>query len=356
MTIFNYIRCEKTTTKMIKKQFLSAIIIFLTFNIFAQKTTQTQTLSTNVRILVQNVSLVKMKFDTILFKNNWITNSYNRTTNNFDVSIILKDSSKYMELLKTVKSWGVLVDESTSASNGISEVYSKYVMNEALKKERDQYEILAGRTEVNSVRYYDYWEKIIAIDKTIASNEIAYRQNPKNEKEYSLSMHFFEEEVIGTDYAEAWINMPGLEYSMLFTEQPKSGMSSSQMTGYHLKYMFNYRKSYFQLGLFQSTSPKTLTEVNEIYTFSLGQDFYSRTLGRGRRKFLNLYTSISTGVLMASSDTDKYKSWFLNPYLGLEIFKNKHILLDNKVGYFLPFTNNRNQRGLLYSVSFNFVF
>lgn len=341
---------------MCKIQLLAPILFLFFLNVNGQKNTKTQNLSTSIKILVKSVTEAKSKFDTILVKNNWLTTSYNISNTDFNVSINFVDSSNFSQLLKTVKTWGMLIDENTSSYNSVSDVYTKYLYIESLKKERDQYEKLASKIDTTSVKYFEYWEKIISIDKTIASNELEYKLDPTNKKLYILSIRFYEEEIIGSEYDESWINMPGFEYSMLFTEQPESGTSSNRMVGYSLKYMFNYRKSYASLGLYKSSSYQSSTEVNEIYTFSLGQDFYSRKLGRGKRKFLNLYTSFNVGVLMASSETTKYNSWFVNPYLGLELFKNKHILLDNKVGYFLPFANNRNQRGLLYCVSFNFVF
>lgn len=336
---------------------LLLLIFFFCLNSYGQKEEKKQNSHTNVKILVKSITDVKEKFDSLLVKNNWLTTSYQINHSYFNFTIDFTDSVKCLLLLKTVKSWGMLVDENTSSNTSKSETYSNYLYIESLKTERDQYERLASNLDSTSVKYLEFWEKIISIDKKIASYELEYKLN-NNDKIYTLTVRFYEEEIIGSDYDESWINMPGLEYSYLFTEQPKSGFSSSYMAGYSLKYMFNYRKTYATLGLYKSQGFSSLsdTEVNEIYTFSLGQDFYSRKLGRGKRKFFNLYTSFNLGVLMASSQITKYKSWFANPYIGLEIFKNKHILLDNKVGYFLPFENNRNQRGLLYNVSFNFVF
>jgi hypothetical protein len=325
-------------------------------NSSAQKNVKSQNLSTNVKIIVDNLSLTKSKFDSLLKANNWITSTYNVSNYDFNASISFYDSTKFIELLSLTKTWGILMDETTSSYLSTSDAYSNYLSIESLKNERNQYEKLASKLDSTSVKYFEYWEKIIAIDKAITTYDLAYKLNPSNKTMFTLSMKFYEEEIIGSQYNDSWINMPGFEYSFLFTEQPKSGVSTGTMAGYSLKYMFNYRKSYLLLGLYKSSSAQLDTEINEIYTFALGQDFYSRKLGRGKRKFLNLYTSFNLGVMMASSETTKYNSWFANPFLGLEIFKTKHFLLDNKVGYFLPFANNRDQRGLLYNISFNFVF
>ena len=346
----------KKSTYMFKNLLLTTLIIICSQIVYSQKNTKTQSMNTDVSILVRDVNQVKERFDSILVKNNWLTGTYKISDLNFNVSITFNDSSNYTELLRSIKSWGDLMDEKTSSYNNVSDTYTDYLANEGLKKERDQYEKLASKLDSTSVKYFEYWEKIIAIDKTISANELDYKLSPTDVKYYSIIVRFYEEEVIGSEYDESWINMPGIEFSYLITEQPLAGISSHYMTGYSLKYMFNYRKTYASLGLYKSATSQSPLEINEIYTFALGQDFYSRQLGRGKRKFFNLYTSFNLGVMMASSETTKYNSWFANPYLGLEIFKNKHILLDNKVGYFLPFENNRNQRGILYNVSFNFVF
>ncbi len=47
---------------------------------------------------------------------------------------------------------------------------------------------------------------------------------------------------------------------------------------------------------------------------------------------------------------------FLNPCLSVYPLKNKYMLIDTRVAYFIPFSNNRNLRGLSYNAAFNFVF
>ena len=150
--------------------------------------------------------------------------------------------------------------------------------------------------------------------------------------------------------------MPGIEFSLLKIEQPEEGHSPELMSGIGLKYLFNTGKSYGIVGLYKSIDADNDTEIDETYIFALGQDFYSKHMGRGQRKFFNLYTSFNAGLYISTSENQNINSWFINPFLGLEIFKNKYFLIDNKVGYFLPFENNRTQRGLLYNFSINFVF
>ena len=52
---------------------------------------------------------------------------------------------------------------------------------------------------------------------------------------------------------------------------------------------------------------------NELFMFSFGQDFYSRHLGRGTRKFLNLYTGYQIGDIIATSQISKSNLVFVSP-------------------------------------------
>lgn len=96
---------------------------------------------------------------------------------------------------------------------------------------------------------------------------------------------------------------------------------------------------------------------SEMFMLGFGQDFYSRHLGRGNRKFLNLYSGYSVGDVYCTGTDSKLNTVYLAPSIGLELFKNKYFLVDTKVNYFIPITaNNRNMRGLSYNLSLNFVF
>jgi hypothetical protein len=113
------------------------------------------------------------------------------------------------------------------------------------------------------------------------------------------------------------------------------------------------------LGAYKDVSGNPLNDtvrIQEMFQFSFGQDFYPKHFGRGNNKFFNLYTGYSIGGFFATSNTRSQTICNLNAYFGIELFKSRHILIDNRVGYFVPLTYNRDLRGLLYNVSFNFVF
>lgn len=153
------------------------------------------------------------------------------------------------------------------------------------------------------------------------------------------------------------VNMPGAAFDMLFVETPKVGVSGSQYMGYSLKYMITKGKTHFTVGALKDyTTVTDFVQFQEFFHFGFGQDFYTKHFGRGRRKWFNLYTGYNFGGMFATSEATKSGLPYVKAFFGLELFKNKYVLIDNKVGYFVPFKFNRNMRGLEYSFSFNFVF
>ena len=155
-----------------------------------------------------------------------------------------------------------------------------------------------------------------------------------------------------------FVNMPGFEYSVFMPENPKEGISADLYNGYMLKYLFTKGKSYVTVGAFKAADvPQNDTLMySDIFNFSFGQDFYSRHLGRGGRKFLNLYSGYNIGFLAYSGKKSSLKNFYVSPAIGIELFKNNFMLIDTKMTYMLPFTDNLNLRGLQFAGAVNFVF
>lgn len=159
----------------------------------------------------------------------------------------------------------------------------------------------------------------------------------------------------------SFVNMPGVEFGYLRLDNPKVGLTSSTYQGYALKYLVTRGKSYFNLGVYRPVEKNSTDEdfVNELFVINFGQDFYPRNFGRGRRRYLNLYSSYQLGGFIINRNSDKGNEFIpnLNLGLGLEILKTRHILLDTKASYFVPLNDrSRDLRGILGQASFNFVF
>lgn len=159
----------------------------------------------------------------------------------------------------------------------------------------------------------------------------------------------------------SFVNMPGVEYGYLRLDNPKAGLTSPAYQGYAIKYLFTRGKSYFNLGVYKPTTTNKTDSafVNELFVINFGQDFYPRNFGRGRRRYLNLYTSYQVGGFILNRNDDKKNEFIpnLNLGLGIELLKTRHVLLDTKASYFVPLSSrSRDLRGLLGQASFNFVF
>lgn len=337
------------------KLILTVLIICNSLFCLSQEKNE-MTISSKVELLVLDIDDVNLKVKEFISSKNLVPETFFKSKSRINLSFLL-DYEAFTELEKQVPSWGYIKTNSTSSTNYQEEILEFEREIELLLKEKEQYQsLIINIDSTANDRFFKYWEKIITIEKEISVKLLAKEKILKKHKTYRYELNIIEEANSTEDYSTSWINMPGIEYSLLMTEQPEQGNSPDLMNGISLKYMFNTGKSYGILGLYKSMDSDTLSEIDETYIFAFGQDFYSKRMGRGQRKFFNLYTSLNTGVYISTSETQQITSWFVNPYLGFEIFKNKYFLLDNKVGYFLPYKNNRTQRGLLYNVSFNFVF
>lgn len=178
----------------------------------------------------------------------------------------------------------------------------------------------------------------------------------------AVSLSVFDEVTTPTGKnAVSFVNMPGVEYGYLRLDNPKPGLTSRAYQGYAVKYLFTRGKSYFNLGVYKPLEKNSTDQdfVNELFVINFGQDFYPRNFGRGRRRYLNLYTSYQVGGFILSRNSDQRGEFIpnLNLGLGLELLKTRHVLLDTKASYFVPLNDrSRDLRGLLGQASFNFVF
>jgi hypothetical protein len=225
-------------------------------------------------------------------------------------------------------------------------------------KRKKEYENEINIKRNNNKEYDKYWLEVRKLEKELYELHKEYNSINSNH-DYLVTIKIYDDNVDLTNGAVKWVNMPGVSYEMLWTENPTLGISNSIYRGFSLKYLFTKGKSYAKIGALKSynNSNDTLSAFTELFQFSFGQDFYTKHFGRGEHKFLNLYSGYDLGGIIATG-SDKPNTFlpFIKIHLGLELFKSKHILLDNKVSYFVPFVNNREFRGLVYSVSFNFVF
>ncbi|HEY1039856.1 MAG TPA: hypothetical protein VGF30_10650, partial [Bacteroidia bacterium] len=192
---------------------------------------------------------------------------------------------------------------------------------ERLENKKAEYEkMLIKIDSVKSEKYYQHWEKIREIETEIynAKKKINKLESVKNT--YTVSIDMNDDQSSPTSSKINYVHMPGAEYVYQFTENPKAGISYAAYRGVYLKYLFTKGKSYFSLGDLKAIDPvKTdSTAINEIFTFTFGQDWYSRHLGRGNNKFCNLYIGYQLGYSITYSERATKGIPFASPSTGIE--------------------------------------
>lgn len=234
---------------------------------------------------------------------------------------------------------------------------------DGLKYENSIYARQLADSVVTGARVEDLKRKISSNLQTIASLEVNINQLQQNAGDQMCKVRLTINDEMSTpnNSRVSFVNMPGIEYGFLKIENPAIGVSAKAYQGATIKYMFTRGKSYFNLGVYRAIGNNTADTslINELFMINFGQDFYPRNFGRGKRRFLNLYTGYQIGGFISNQNNNKNSVFIPNANLsfGVELIKTKHILVDNKVSYFLPLNElNRNMRGILYQASFNFVF
>lgn len=229
---------------------------------------------------------------------------------------------------------------------------------EYLREKKESYLELLKKYEEKSENYITLWNELKLTEEKIFNKERELLNLNKKENTYTVTIEL-NDETTSPEYTDvSFVNMPGFEYSFLAIESPKQGISANNYQGYFLKYLFTKGKSFCEIGMYKSNgiNKSDTTAFSELFLLGVGQDFYSRHLGRGSRRFFNLYSGYTIGGIMATGKTSKDNMFYISPTIGLELFKNKYFLIDTKVKYFVPLENARNLRGLSYNLSFNFVF
>lgn len=259
---------------------------------------------------------------------------------------------------------GYVSNKQLTSFNNEDKLEAARIDLQAQENKKKEYEaMLLKMDSVKSNGYYQHWEKIRDIETEIAWIKKKINQLEKMSPLYRVKISIHDEQVNPTNTRISFVNMPGVQYSCLFTENPKAGKSYSMYQGVFLKYLFTKGKSYFSLGVLKSTDKNNsdtlaLKASGEIFNLAFGQDFYSKRFGRGSNRWLNLYVSYQVGASMFFNAKNTVTIPFANPGMGIELFKNKNILIDVSGYYYLPLSDeyNRNLRGWLANASFNFVF
>jgi len=302
-----------------------------------------------------------------------------KTSNLFQTHYVFHtESSKSYMLDSILRTYGYIT-ESSMNKNNIDEKRKSY--QNQIESQQQNIENAQYTLQQNALDTIRSGERISNSNIQLQNNIRRYEQKIKEfereieelnqVKDLMLVNLYIKDEIStpnGNNQNITWVNMPGISYSYLLIENPKLGLTHDAYAGMNLKYLFTRGKSYIELGVLKPLTPfneeqlmdSTLSSTkNDFFLVQFGQDFYTRHFGRGRRKYLNLYSGYTVGALIPNryDDLPQKASLVSSLNIGLELFKSKHILIDTKAAYFLPINNeNRNTRGVMFTGAFNFVF
>lgn len=162
-----------------------------------------------------------------------------------------------------------------------------------------------------------------------------------------------------TDSWFSFINMPGIETRMLKLENPSTDRTLDLYRGFALRYMFTQGKSYVHVGVLKPQQKSTSdTAITDIFFYDWGTDFYPRHLGKGKRKYFNLYSGFTLGGMLLGSELDYDHTFTLGAHIGLELLKLQYLIWDIHGGYLFPLDTewNKQLRGADLGSALNFVF
>jgi hypothetical protein len=281
-------------------------------------------------------------------------------SHNYELSI---KESQLKPLDSLLSKLGYVSTRELHSVNNAMKLEEKRLELAHLENKKKEYQAMLDKMDsVTFPGYYQHWEKVRAIDYEIFEAQRRVRQLEMVENLYRVRVTIHDEQSPPSSSKVSFVHMPGVQYSYFMTENPMPGISYGSYQGVSLKYMFTKGKDYFELGAYQANKPTGIsdslnnTAYEEIFDFSFGQDWYSKYFGRGTNKFMNLYIGYNASVLLASTSKATTILPAVSPGVGLELFKNKYMIIDTKVNYVLPFIENRYMRGWRCSGSFSFVF
>jgi hypothetical protein len=346
------------------KRLFTCLLIFLSIHLFAQVDTIFYTTELDVDVTTTDFKDSRNKLLDFLKQNQLPIQNQNESRTLISLKIHLS-KDLYEQLDEKISSLGYVMSRKVNTLNNSLKVNDINLEITYLKSKKDSYTELMKQLDVKSDMYISLWNENKLTEEKIFKKEkelLPYIQKTHN---YTINVTLSEEKTSPENSKISFVNMPGFEYSYLTIESPSASISSKHYQGYFLKYLFTKGKSFATIGAYtsipQSSNNNTRQSTtdslfSELFVIGFGQDFYSRHLGRGSRKFLNLYSGYNAGYMLATGVKTKENIFYISPTIGLEIFKNKYILIDTKFTYLIPFMDNKNLRGYTLNTSINFVF
>lgn len=333
------------------------LVLFFAINASAQRggNAKNYNMNKSITVYTPKLKIAQQKMDEFILVNAQKLVNSEMSENHLRFEFVI-DKLKLKKLDSLVATFGYLSENNYSTVNFEDRIIQ---LKNELADEQEKLAKYSSKLDSNTYKNY-----IFETEKNISRIKKSIREIDVNDSMVWINLKMYNEMSTPSNSGNSrvsFVNMPGFEVGYLWIENPKAGLSSTAYQSFTCKYMFTRGKSYVNLGVFKDANPNNTdsSRIRELFLINFGQDFYPRHFGRGKRQFLNLYTGYQVGGFITNRNNDNTSSFIpnANVSLGLELYKSKYILLDNKVSYFLPLNDlNRNLRGILYNISLNFIF
>lgn len=338
------------------KQLLLFIALFTSLALSAQKTNQYLSTNADIDIISPNIADAKVRMSQFV-KDNQIDIIYQKEYNSFTSYHFPVTEETWQSLESILPHLGLVSSLELTKENEQEAVDKIKLELDYLTEKRDSYATLLKEFDATSEKYMVYWKEMKDIEEKIFYLKKSLLSYQNSDNLYNIKITINDEVTTPDKTKIRFVNMPGAEYSYLTITNPTEGISAAHYDGYFLKYMFTRGKSFISLGAYNSTeAQQNDSTINEMFVFGFGQDFYSRYLGRGHRKCMNLYSGYTLGYILGTGEVTEYDLFFVSPSVGIELFKNRFLLIDTKANYFIPLNHNKELRGWSVNASVNFVF
>lgn len=338
------------------------LILIITLTALAQSVVETA----DLRVVVDDIKVADQQFRDLLSQSQArIDNLNNNFQSQYISANITCGKTDFEKLLSGLLLLGysenykrLVVDTDDEMSDLLIEKsFNEKQLSDVIKE-------MSG-IDKNSYRtiYDSFYNKKISLESEIFRLDRQLNNLKKQVKDYSIKLEIAQKKLYNYEEQSSgffqFVNMPGIEGMYLKVENPEQGLSAKTYYGPMVKYLFTKGKSYAFFGALKANSTSDSAEVNDIFYYGIGHDFYPRYLGDGRGKYFNLYSGLAYGgMLTYAEDKSKYHLFFVTPHVGLELYKSTNILFDFKAGYLIPLEEkyHYNFRGLTLNSSLNFVF
>lgn len=341
-----------------KNHYLAILYCFFASALIAQNSNDTtQTMDVNIQISSTDYSSSVEQLNTFAAQNPVIIIQRNESRRELHIDFTCKQN-EYTILESLLPKLGYIESRKITSTNTFEKRNTLETEIAFLNSRILSYADLLKNSDAKSSNYMTVWNEMKMLEERKFRLQQELQQIHTKENGIHVQITISDDATRTDTKSVSFINMPGMEYNMLFSEKYIPNNTAKLYSGLTLKYLFTKGKTYAGIGLYKAQDqPKTDTaSTSELFTMYFGQDFYSRYMGRGSRKYLNLYSSYSIGAVFATSTIKKNSYLFISPGIGMEWFKNKYILIDSKASYMVPLDPEINLRGLLIQSSFNFVF